>query len=91
MSGGHFNYSYAKVQSFAEELKRAIHDNVTPDEHGYYHEFGEDALILLSSIVRLADVTALLMKEAEWLYSGDTPEYKFISNVQGIINGTKTS
>jgi hypothetical protein len=33
----------------------------------------------------MADITAKLMKEAEWFYSGDTGEESFVERVDEIL------
>ena len=85
MSGGSFDYAYGRVNQFADEL------GVKIDEHDRKNEYGETpyafepaTLAKLREIEQLARRTAALMKEAEWLYSGDTGEDSFMDRVSKI-------
>jgi hypothetical protein len=85
MSGGSFDYAYGKVFQFADEL------GVKLDKHDRMNEYGETpyafepaTLSKLREIEKLARKTAALMKEAEWLYSGDTGDDSFMDRVANI-------
>lgn len=77
MSGGHFFYAYSKVEDFAEHLLRDLHSR--PD----WIEYPETRLKLIE-IQRFSELIAKLMKEAEWLYSGDTSDDTFLERVKEI-------
>lgn len=76
MSGGSFDYAYEKVVSFANDLKESLENE--PD---FYSQL---VVNKLKEIERIADKTAKLMKEVEWLYSGDTVEESFMERVREI-------
>lgn len=85
MSGGSFDYAYGRTQHFADELKNKL------DERGKINEWGEmpynfrdDVIATLEDIHKLAEMAARMMKEAEWLYSGDTGEDTFMARVKEI-------
>ena len=85
MSGGSFDYAYGRVEQFTEEL------GVRLDGHDQKNEYGETpyafepaTLAKLREIERMARKTAALMKEAEWLYSGDTGDDTFMKRVTEI-------
>jgi len=77
MSGGHFDYKCFHIADFADELERAISKNS--------HKFGEETLSHLVIVLEVLETAAALAKEAEWLYSGDTGEDSFKSNVDRIL------
>lgn len=74
MSGGSFNYAYHSVENFAEELKSANDCN----------RFNPKTMEKLRGIEKLAVYTAKLMKEAEYLYSGDTGNDSFAERISII-------
>jgi len=76
MSGGSFDYAYEKVVSFTNDLKESLENE--PD---FYSQL---VVNKLKEIERIADKTAKLMKEVEWLYSGDTGEESFMERVKEI-------
>jgi hypothetical protein len=85
MSGGSFNYAYNKVVEFADDLEIKL------DQHDKVNEYGEtpydfSPIILhkLREIEHIARHTANLMKEVEWLYSGDTGENTFLKRISEI-------
>lgn len=82
MSGGSFGYAYSRVQQFCEELEIKIRRNgksredaLYPDE--CYPEYSADTLFSLGQILEEAEKVAKLMRETEWLYSGDHGEESF--------------
>ena len=76
MSGGSFNYAFRWTEGFAEELEVKLHEN--------RHKFEPLTLKKLKEIERLARYTAQLMREAEWLCSGDTSDNSFLERVADI-------
>lgn len=89
MSGGSFYYAYKRVETFVEELdaklRRAVaHPEDAGDEDSDYEppqEFSLDTLARLTEIARMSEHVAKLMREAEFLYSGDTSEESFHANL----------
>lgn len=69
MSGGSFNYAFMTVAQFAEELEVKLTEN----RYGFELPTNKK----LTEILALAGYTAALMREVEWLYSGDTGEESF--------------
>ncbi len=75
MSGGHFDYAYQRVQTFTDDLESQL------------GTFDGETKEALAAIVLVARGAARLMKEAEWLYSGDTSEEIFLERVGTVLNG----
>ncbi|UJS26295.1 hypothetical protein [Thiothrix winogradskyi] len=85
MSGGHFQYAYYHPGNFADELKMELDTADQPDEYGELHYQYEPATrAKLLEIANLAAHVSKLMREAEWLYSGDTGEDSFMKRVAKI-------
>lgn len=86
MSGGSFNYAYSRVQDFADELEHKLAAaqelrNEGKDGSAVFDAPTTERLERIGKIVRDA---AALMKEVEWLYSGDNGEDSFARNVQAL-------
>ena len=79
MSGGHFDYSYLRVHQFADELERDLRG-----DKDWVQGFGPEVLAELELIVNRAREMALVMKEVEWLFSGDTGSDTFIAEIRAI-------
>ena len=91
MSGGSFNYAYCRVNEFADDLGMRIDEADAIDEFGYQpNKFSPAVLSSLRSIESLARLTAQLMREAEWLYSGDTSEESFLARAAKIAEDDAT-
>lgn len=85
MSGGSFDYACYRVDQFADELGLRLDEFDKKDEWGYQpNKFEPATLAKLREIEALARHTAKLMKEAEWLYSGDTGDDSFMERVREI-------
>lgn len=78
MSGGHFNYKYFDINSFAEELK---HDNDIETKSGVW---SDKTITLLIGCQELIEQAGKLAREIEWLYSGDHGEESFAELVYKI-------
>lgn len=76
MSGGSFNYAFMSVAQFVDELGVKLDESNEFDDPNVYSE--------LRKIEQLSQLTSKLMKEAEWLYSGDTGEESFMKRVEAI-------
>lgn len=85
MSGGSFDYVYGRVEQFADELGVRLDEHDKPNEWSDKPNAFEPAtLAKLREIEKLARYTARLMREAEWLYSGDTGDESFMRRVAEI-------
>jgi predicted mannosyl-3-phosphoglycerate phosphatase (HAD superfamily) len=85
MSGGSFNYAYTKVEKFVEKLDEKLNKVDYKDQYGSKtYEFEPETLEQIKIIRNLAECTAKLMKEIEWLYSGDTSDDTFMKSVEEI-------
>lgn len=75
MSGGHFDYAYSQVLTFAEALESDLRGHNPTFEHGI-----KDPKVLarLDKLVRQAKDMTELMMAAEWLFSGDDGEETFM-------------
>ena len=80
MSGGSFDYAYQKPQWFADDLELRL--DTSEPENGWTHE--PETTKKLREIVKIARYAAQLMREAEWLYSGDTGDESFMERVRKI-------
>lgn len=75
MSGGSFDYAYMTIDLFAERLGEKL------DNKNFLEP---KVLAQLRDIKELAQYMALLMKEVEWFYSGDTTDFTFMDRVKKI-------
>ena len=85
MSGGHFNsngYIYYRVYEFADELENEIQNNNRPDEYNYAPEYKEEVIQFLKCKVEEIRKLAKIMKEIDYLYSGDHGEDTFMKVVK---------
>ena len=83
MSGGSFDYAYFHPQRFADDLRNRIVKRVDGDGDPV-GQYSPATISRLLKIALLAERASLLMKETEWLYSGDTGEDTFIDRVDEI-------
>jgi hypothetical protein len=84
MSGGHFNsnsYIYYRVYEFADELENEIQNNDKPDDYGYAPNYGKEVTEFLKTKIEEIRRLAKLMKEIDYLYSGDHGEDTFMKVV----------
>ncbi len=85
MSGGSFDYVYCRVAGFADDLQMRIDERERVNEWGQTpNNFGPPVIEKLLEISKDARKTAALMREAEFLYSGDTSEESFLRRVAEI-------
>jgi len=85
MSGGSFDYAYQKVEEFTESLDLKLANYDKCDEEGSRpHDYSKEVREKLMQINALVAKTAALMREVEWLYSGDTGEDSFLFRVGEI-------
>lgn len=76
MSGGHFDYAYGHVSRFADELESILLDDA-PNNDPLPLEIESN----LNKILGICQKTAVLMKDTEWLFSGDIGEDIFLQRV----------
>ena len=81
MSGGSFNYAYSRVQDFCETLTERIKNNDVANEYGDVCAYPPEVLEVLKTILAQAEQMTGLMKEVEWLYSGDCGPETFLERV----------
>lgn len=84
MSGGHFNdneYVYYRVYQFADELESEIANNDKKDAYGWMSKYNETTIAFLKGKIEEIRKTAKLMKEIDYLYSGDHGEDSFMEAV----------
>jgi hypothetical protein len=82
MSGGSFNYAFGLLYDFADELASRIENHDKPNEYGELpYSFDPPTLAKLREILQLACYTADLMRQVEWLYSGDIGVDTFMESV----------
>ena len=86
MSGGSFDYACYRTMQFADDLRNKLQEQgKDPSGEGWTNPtWPTDVACKLAEIAALADYVGALMKEAEWLYSGDTGEDTFAKRVQQI-------
>lgn len=89
MSGGHFNgsgYIYYQVNQFADELENEIENNDREDERNYNYapHFNEETLASLRQQLPLLRRMAQIMKEIDYLYSGDHGEDNFLKLMKNL-------
>lgn len=82
MSGGSFNYAYSCVNEFVDKMKDRLDNVEETNEYGEQpNKFSPEVIDMLREIELTVRHTAKLMKEVEWLYSGDSGEKTFVTNV----------
>ena len=74
MSGGSFDYAFLRLADFIEELYLKIKNNETPDGFGDCPRLKQETIKLLKRIALIGKQYENLMREVEWMYSGDTGE-----------------
>lgn len=83
MSGGSFDYAWLRVTKFANDLDERLEDPREDDE------FQPETITKLREIEKTVRLAGKLMKEVEYLYSGDTGNETFLERVAEIEkNGT---
>lgn len=89
MSGGHYQYQFFTVRDFANQLEKDILTNdviynvATAWEFSHNHK--PETIDKLKTILNMSSLVAELMREAEWLYSGDTNDESFSERVKKIV------
>lgn len=87
MSGGSFDYAYEKVNGFAYDLGEKLREFDRKDEYGYQpNMYPPEVRAKLREIMYAAKTMSDLMREVEWLYSGNTGEDSFMRRVAEIEN-----
>ena len=79
MSGGSFNYAYARAWQFADELAERLDAGV---------EYSPETVAELRRIVDAARRTGSLMRDAEWLFTGWADEGEFARRIE-ILEGNR--
>lgn len=88
MSGGAFDYAYSKADAFAYELGNKLDEFDKVNDWGEKpNSFSAEVMVKLREIQAITTNTAKLMREVEWLYSGDTGENTFMDRVGKIQTG----
>jgi hypothetical protein len=85
MSGGHFSdnrYIYYMVDDFADQLDIHIQNNNQKDEWGHSYSLSDEALQYLKEQVAAIRKTAYIMKQIDYLYSGDLGEESFFKKIK---------
>ncbi len=84
MSGGSFNYEYARMQDFADDLRERLTQQGQVVDGWEVGTWEPAVAAKLAEIAALVDHAAKLAREAEWLYSGDTGADTFTERVARI-------
>ena len=84
MSGGSFDYAYARMHEFADDLRNKLAEQGQVVDGWKVGTWEPEVAAKLAEIAALVDHAAKLAKEAEWLYSGDTGEDTFMGRVAKI-------
>ena len=84
MSGGSFDYAYARMHEFADDLRDMLSQQGQKKDGWEVGTWEPQVAAKLAEIAALVDYAAKLAKEAEWLYSGDTGEDTFMERVSKI-------
>lgn len=86
MSGGTFDYAYSRAEVFAEQLEQALREAAAAqpgDEEGPL-TFEPAVTAHLHRIALQVRQASALMKEVEWLFSGDNGEESFLRNLAAL-------
>lgn len=85
MSGGSFDYAFTRVNQFADELRIKLENRKKRNEWDEVcYDYSDDVINELTNIKLAAFTLSDLMKEVEWLYSGDISEETFLMNIDEI-------
>ncbi len=84
MSGGSFDYAYARMHDFADDLRDMLSQQGQVVDGWTVGTWEPEVAAKLAEIAALVDYAAKLAKEVEWLYSGDTGEETFMWRVAKI-------
>ncbi len=84
MSGGSFDYAYARMHEFADDLRCKLAEQGQVVDGWKIGTWEPAVAAKLAEIAALVDYAAKLAKEVEWLYSGDTGEETFMWRVAKI-------
>jgi hypothetical protein len=84
MSGGSFDYAYARMHEFADDLRDMLSQQGQRKDGWEVGTWEPQVAAKLAEIAAIVDHAAKLAKEAEWLYSGDTGEETFMWRVAKI-------
>jgi len=84
MSGGSFDYAYARMHDFADDLRDKLAEQGQVVDGWEVGTWPAEVAVKLEEIAHIVDYAAKLAKEAEWLYSGDTGEETFMWRVAKI-------
>ena len=87
MSGGHYDYAQHYIWNIAETIERELATNNQEDECGYARQMPSDVVARMTELKNKLEQVAKLVKEADWLYSGDTSADYFCSQYDKIIRG----
>ena len=87
MSGGHYDYNQHYIWHIAEIIEKDIKNNVRGNEYGYAPHMPSDVIVRMTELQHKLELVAKLVKEADWLYSGDTSEEYFCEQYDLIIRG----
>lgn len=90
MSGGTLQpqYCYYQVNQFADELENEIENNDREDERNYNYapHFNEETLKILRTQLPMIRKLGRVMKEIDYLYSGDHGEDSFRRVMERLEN-----
>lgn len=85
MSGGSFNHAYIPASNFADELANKLDQVDKVNDWGEKpNYFAPEVLAKLNEIQATVEHAAKLMREVEWLYSGDTGDETFMRRINEI-------
>ena len=79
MSGGSFDYAYARAWQFADELAERLDAGC---------EYSPETVAELRRIVDAARRAGSLMRDAEWLFTGWADEDEFARRIE-ILEGNR--
>lgn len=84
MSGGSFDYAYARMHEFADDLRDMLSQQGQKKDGWEVVTWEPTVAVKLEEISHLVDHAAKLAKEVAWLYSGETGEETFMWRVGKI-------
>ena len=93
MSGGHYDYNQYYIWDIAETIVKDLANNSQEyedeEENEYARHMPSDVVARMTELKNKLEQVAKLVKEADWLYSGDTSEEYFCEQYDLIIRGDK--
>ncbi len=82
MSGGHFDYGCFQCSEFFFRVKKSLED-IENETSEYHPDLNNEARTKLHCLIDIMDQLDPMLREIEWLWSGDTSDDSFLKAIDG--------